>query len=366
MTLGSIMPRRLLALLLCVGLPGLLGVSGCSSIGLGRGAGGSKPPVSASSKNNQPGATSKNGGFYMDDGPAADAPANLDAVPDAIPVAEPLSRGANKPYNVFGVDYVPQTDLSTPYRQRGVGSWYGRKFHGQKTSSGEIYNMFGMTAAHPTLPIPSYVRVTNVKNGKSVVVRVNDRGPFLHGRLIDLSYAAAYKLGYVNNGSSELEVEKFTPELIAAYKPGSNLVLAPLAAASVPVPSAGSTPQVPADSAPVATSYPTTDPISAFAASTVVDINPVTLPEQAQTTVATDAGKGFYLQLGAFGQRDNADTMVRRIGSEPGMQTTQLVVKPFKSLFKVLAGPYGDRMQAQAAAQKIQSLLSLEPLVLQP
>src|SRR5512137_2349942 len=148
--------------------------------------------------------------YYLDDGPGDKAPANLDAIPDAVPRPEPLHRFANRPYSVFGREYVPATSLR-PYRERGVASWYGRKFHGQKTSSGETYDMYAMTAAHPTLPLPSYARVTNVATGRSVVVRVNDRGPFLHDRVIDLSFAAASKLGIAQKGSGEVEVEAVLP-----------------------------------------------------------------------------------------------------------------------------------------------------------
>ena len=104
--------------------------------------------------------------YYLDDGPGDRPPANLDAIPDAVPRSEPLHRFANRPYSVFGRDYVPATSLR-PYRERGVASWYGRKFHGQKTSSGETYDMYAMTAAHPTLPLPSYARVTNIGDGAS-------------------------------------------------------------------------------------------------------------------------------------------------------------------------------------------------------
>ena len=133
----------------------------------------------------EPSSSARSGGYYLDDGPGTNAPANLDAIPDAVPRLEPLHRFANRPYSVLGRDYVPATELR-PYRERGIASWYGRKFHAQKTSIGETYDMYAMTAAHPTLPLPSYARVTNLANGRSVVVRVNDRGPFLPGRLIDL------------------------------------------------------------------------------------------------------------------------------------------------------------------------------------
>jgi rare lipoprotein A len=160
------------------------------------------------------GSTPKKGGYYKDDGPQANPPTNLASVPDAQPRAEPLHKFANRPYEVFGKNYVPLTSVR-PFRQRGIASWYGKRFHGQKTASGEIYDMYAMTAAHPTLPIPSYARVTNVRNGRQVVVRVNDRGPFHSNRVIDLSYAAAYRLGYIEAGSAEVEVEAVVPSVRA-------------------------------------------------------------------------------------------------------------------------------------------------------
>jgi len=150
------------------------------------------------------------GGYYKDDGPGSTPPPNLAQIPDAEPKSEPLHRYANRPYRVFGTDYVPLAQLQA-FRQRGVASWYGRRFHGQKTASGELYDMYAMTAAHPTLPIPSYIRVTNLANGRSVVVRVNDRGPFHASRIVDLSYAAAYRLGYIQAGSAQVELEAVLP-----------------------------------------------------------------------------------------------------------------------------------------------------------
>jgi len=150
------------------------------------------------------------GGYYKDDGPGENPPANLASVPDAVPRPEPLHKYANRPYEVFGKKYVPLASVQ-PFSQRGVASWYGKKFHGQKTSSGETYDMYKMTAAHPTLPIPSYARVTNLSNGRSVVVRVNDRGPFHNNRIMDLSYAAAYKLGYIGAGSAQVQIDAIVP-----------------------------------------------------------------------------------------------------------------------------------------------------------
>ena len=153
-----------------------------------------------------------------DDGPGGPLPADLDRIADARPRSEPLNTGANSPYTALGRKYVPFQSL-TPYRQRGIATWYGRKFHGKPTSSGERYDMYAMTAAHTILPIPSYARVTNLSNGRSIVVRVNDRGPFHAERIIDLSYAAAYKLGFVNAGSARVEVEAILPRSSAARMP---------------------------------------------------------------------------------------------------------------------------------------------------
>ena len=168
---------------------------------------------SVSDKSPAPTKSAKSGGYYLDDGPDATPPPNLDAIPDAVPRAEPLNRFANRPYDVLGSSYVPQTERRA-YSEEGVASWYGKRFHGKKTASGEPYDMYAMTAAHPTLPIPSYVRVTSLASGKSVVVRINDRGPFHSKRIIDLSYVAASKLGYVGNGSTRVRVESLDP---AAY-----------------------------------------------------------------------------------------------------------------------------------------------------
>ena len=169
-----------------------------------------KPTISTSTL---PPAGSGRGGYYLDDGPGDKIPGGLEKTPDAAPRVEPFSPRANRPYSVFGTTYTPVTD-NRSFTQRGVGSWYGKKFHGKKTSSGELYDMYKMTAAHPTLPIPSYSRVTNLDNGKQIIVRINDRGPFRSSRIIDLSYTAALKLGYLGKGSGMLQVEHLRPEEI--------------------------------------------------------------------------------------------------------------------------------------------------------
>ena len=147
------------------------------------------------------------GGRYSlrQDVPPEDAP-KLDHVKNAVPRYEPYTRGGNKNYNVWGQDYEVWQDVEN-YRDEGLASWYGAKFHGFETSNGEVYDMYAMTAAHKNLPLPSFVRVTNKANGKQVVVRVNDRGPFHEGRVIDLSYAAAYKLGMLGTGTAPVSVE---------------------------------------------------------------------------------------------------------------------------------------------------------------
>jgi rare lipoprotein A len=183
-------------------IPGLaviiLALAGC----------GSSPPAPAKKTASIP--TAKNGGYYLDDGPEANPPPNLDAIPDAVPREEPLHRFANRTYVALGNTYTPQTEHRA-YSEEGLASWYGRRFHGKKTASGELYDMYAMTAAHPTLPIPSYARVTALKSGKSVVVRINDRGPFHSTRVIDLSYTAAYKLGLLKSGSGRVRVDSIDP-----------------------------------------------------------------------------------------------------------------------------------------------------------
>lgn len=159
--------------------------------------------------------TMRSGGYYQNDGPPKRSRVDLSTIADPVPRFEPRSDSGNDPYIVFGKTYYPLREAKD-YRERGIASWYGKKFHGKRTSSGEPYDMYAMTAAHRTLPLPSYVRVRNLANGHAVIVRVNDRGPFLHNRLIDLSYAAALKLGIVSTGTGVVEVEALAAETNAA------------------------------------------------------------------------------------------------------------------------------------------------------
>jgi rare lipoprotein A len=245
------------------------------------------------------------GAYYKDDGPGANPP-DLAAIPDAVPKPEPLHRFANRPYQVFGKDYVPAT-MVAPFRQSGVGSWYGRRYHGAATSSGERYDMYAMTAAHPTLPIPSYVRVINLANGRSVVVRINDRGPFHSERIIDLSYVAAWKLGYSEAGSARVEVEAIIPGTAPA-------AVAPARA------------------------------------------------ELEQKQEAAAEAKGIYLQLGAFSGREAAENFRVRVYRELAWLSEAIQIVASGDLFRLHLGPYRSQEEARPIADRIQSEFKLRPV----
>ena len=262
-------------------------------------------------------------GYYKDDGPGANVPSNLDSIPDARPQFEALSRSANRPYTVFGREYVPATSLR-PYKERGVASWYGRKFHGQKTSTGETYDMYAMTAAHPTLPLPSYAKVTNTASGKSVVVRVNDRGPFLHGRVIDLSYAAAHRVGIAQRGSGEVEVEAIIP---------AETVLVTAA----PLPPVSSAPAV----AP-----------------------PGNLPSEAGAPVpVAPTDGGFAVQLGAFASYGNAQNFVAHLANQLMPLGVEPKIRQASGLFRVYVGPYPTRESARQTADRLRDALGLSSTI---
>ncbi|MBT9566829.1 MAG: septal ring lytic transglycosylase RlpA family protein [Thiobacillus sp.] len=238
--------------------------------------------------------TVKTGGYYLDDGPEATPPANLDAVPDAVPRAEPLHRFANRTYVALGNTYAPLTEWR-PYSEEGVASWYGRRFHGKKTASGEAYDMYAMTAAHPTLPIPSYARVTSLKNGRSVVVRINDRGPFHSKRVIDLSYTAAHKLGYLGQGSARVRVESLNP---ADYATGTD-----------------------------------------------------------------SSSEGLFLQVGAFGQPENAHKLLERLKNELELDDARVRVVLVGTLHRVQIGPYASEDDARADRARVRERLDLKAVL---
>ncbi|MBI2959531.1 MAG: septal ring lytic transglycosylase RlpA family protein [Betaproteobacteria bacterium] len=272
------------------------------------------------------------GGYYQDDGPG-DNPPNIGAIAEPEPRVEPLHRFANNPYNVFGRDYSPFRELR-PFRERGVASWYGRKFHGQRTSSGEPYDMYAMTGAHPLLPIPSYARVTHLGNGRSVIVRINDRGPFRSERVIDLSWSAAAKLGYAEIGSALVEVEAIT----AADMP----VLASRRGAQAPAPIASARGEAVARARPVA-------PAPASEASL---LDPAPPRAAAPAPAAADAG-GVFLQLGAFSARENAESFRTRLRQSLAWLGEAIHILHADGLFRVHLGPYRDRLEASGIAERI-------------
>jgi rare lipoprotein A len=287
-----------------------------------------------------PPAPPRPGGYYLDDGPGANPPADIDSIPDAVPRVEPLNRGTARPYVVMGKSYTPMTSLG-PYSARGVASWYGRRYHGKPTSSGEPYDMYAMTAAHTTLPIPSYVRVTNVKNGKSVVVRVNDRGPFVEGRIIDLSYTAAHRIGVLGGGHALVDIETIIPGVA-----GSTIATAPPAAAAARNP----VPVAPAAEPPPVAAPPSAAPPAPPAA-------------QAQPPVTADAA-GYYLQLGAFGSRDNAENFLARMRAQVDWLAGNLHIFSRDGLFRVHAGPYPAEVDARRDADRVNQALGVRPFVM--
>ncbi len=236
------------------------------------------------------------GGYYKDDGPPRHDHARVSQVRDAVPRHERLAESGNEPYSVNGKTYYPLKH-ALGYRQRGVASWYGRMFHGRRTSSGEPYNMYAMTAAHRTLPLPSYVKVRNLRNGKQVTVRVNDRGPFLHNRLIDLSYAAAYRLGIVSTGTGLVEVSAVTPgEIEASPQPRTIAV---------------------GDAAPR---------------------SPV-----------------IYIQVGAFAQRHNAESMRHRLRNHAHHPVVmQHARMQRRDIYRVRVGPIASVEEADEVAERMQ------------
>lgn len=292
----------------------------------------------------------RGGAYYKDDGPGDEIPDNLDDIPDAQPRPEPLHRFANRPYVVLGKAYEPYSSLR-PHQERGVASWYGKKFHGQKTSIGEPYDMFSMTAAHPTLAIPSYVRVTSVGNGKSVVVRVTDRGPFHADRVIDLSYAAAHRLGYVDNGSTLVEVESILPE------GATTMSYAQVMPAPRPARAVGAAAERDEIELLAAKLGLNTD----SAPSLVAEATLPAPPRVASTgsTAATDGG--VFLQLGAFASADNAETLRSHLQRELDWLNEGIQIAAGGGMHRVHLGPYPSRADAEKVAERIRLALGYRP-----
>ncbi|MFA5663106.1 septal ring lytic transglycosylase RlpA family protein [Castellaniella sp.] len=290
---------------------------------------------------------SRPGGYYKDDGPGARIPADVAAIPNAVPRVEQHAPANFRPYEVFGVRYQPLAE-NQPYEQTGTASWYGRKFHGARTANGEIYDMYTMTAAHPTLPLPSYAIVTRPANGRSIIVRINDRGPFHSGRIIDLSWVAAAKLGLIGPGSGTVVVKAITnSDILAGHYPGGS----PDTATAIARAPTGFT-------TPVATASPPVAPgEAADPAATPVD------PEGLAHVRHEPAGGGIYLQYGAFSSADNAQALATRVNTRLEGLGIPVSVSRQAALYKVRSGPYPSRDQAAQDAGLLLETLGLQPVI---
>jgi rare lipoprotein A len=337
--------------------------------------------------------TARTGGDAGRDGPDASPPSGLDRIPDAAPRVESIRPGGpNKPYEMLGREYVPFTQ-DRAFKERGLASWYGRKFQGRPTASGEIYDMYAMTAAHPTLPIPSYARVRNPANGREIVVRVNDRGPFHPGRVIDLSYTAALRLDLLR-AVAPVEIERITYEEIRAgtWRRGTGVDGTQLAREPTSAPPLVAVAALPADVRPTATGAEDsvaaaapegreTPPAADAKSSTLgaLALAPPTPPtdagirNEAAATIDdapsarafTKPARGFWVQLGAFRDRDGATAFQRRVGSELAGLSPLLAVFSESALFRLQAGPYPSREEARGAAENIRTALQLVTVIVE-
>ncbi|WP_298051564.1 septal ring lytic transglycosylase RlpA family protein [uncultured Paenalcaligenes sp.] len=279
------------------------------------------------------------GGYYKDDGPGANIPKNLHAIPNATPRIERHAPANMRPYTVLGQSYTPLTN-DQPFRQTGHASWYGKKFHGRKTANGETYDMYAMTAAHPTLPLPSYAKVTRPQSGQSVIVRINDRGPFHRSRIIDLSYVAAAKLGLIGPGSGTVIVEAITHDDIrnGRYLTDSNQKN-----------TTGSVEAIPVENAP--------EPRL-----TTVDSRQTIPPPIPLSPIAGNGLPRIYLQFGAFRNAQSATELANHINQEVGqLDYHDAHIEPANELFRVQMGPYESRAEALTAAQLIETETGLKP-----
>jgi rare lipoprotein A len=327
----------------------------------------------------EPARAQRGGGYYLDDGPGATPPADLDSIPEPVPRLEPLRPANMRPYVVMGQSYKPIAELQ-PYRARGIATWYGRRYHGKPTSSGEIYDMYGISAAHPTLPIPSYARVTNLANGRSVVVRINDRGPFIDNRLIDLSYTAAHRIGLLASGSALVEVEAIIPD---GSPPATAVAVLSPPPAGMPAGAASASPAGRyADEPPPRAAVADADPILAVIAAAseplparaAPPIQPIGTHERAAADAIPAAGgandTGFlaaadavFLQLAAFGSRENAERYLARARTRLEWLAGRLHLVSIGGLYRVHVGPYGSASDARREAERLGAELGSEPLI---
>jgi len=272
------------------------------------------------------------GGYYLDDGPGDNAPENIDSIPSATLKTEQSYERANQPYSALGQKYTPMTSY-VPYKKQGIASWYGKRFHGKKTSTGDIYDMYAMSAAHTVLPIPSYAKVTNPINGRSVIVRINDRGPFKHDRLIDLSYAAAFQLRLIKQGSGLVEVETIdtSPEALRKISADKSI-------------------QIASQAQNISTENSTNIKISPTAQTESIEQLP---------TVASSTSTQFYVQAGAFKNEANGDLLQKRIQSLQLGQNVGVANVYNNGLYRVKLGPFSSKSDADISAANIRRQLNI-------
>ena len=260
-------------------------------------------PLLEEEENNKP-KVKNSGAYYLDDGPDKNPPENLDKIPDAEPKYEALSKRASRPYVAFDKKYIPMKKI-IPFEEEGYASWYGKRYHGRKTSIGETYDMYQMTGAHKTLPLPCYIKVTNLKNKRSVIIRVNDRGPFIDQRIVDLSYAAAHRLDIIKNGSELVKIEMVNPSLAK-----KNLI------------------------------------------------------EPLQDASASNSIKSFYIQAGAFSSEENASYLINRLSKIKFKKSLSIKKLNKNSLHLVAIGPYASKEIAEEALIDITKKIQLNSFII--
>ena len=246
----------------------------------------------------------KKGAYYLDDGPEENPPDNLDKIPDAKPKYEPLSKTANRPYVAFNKKYFPMKKI-IPFTEKGHASWYGKRYHGRKTSIGETYDMYQMTGAHKTLPLPCYIKVTNLGNNLSVIIRVNDRGPFIDERIVDLSYAAAHRIKIIERGSELVKIEMVNPSLVK---------------------------------------------------NDIKEIN--------KDLLKVSSTKNFYIQAGAFSNEDNASNLMNRLSKIKFKDALNIKKINKNSLHLITIGPYNNQQNAEKALIIISKKIQLNSFII--
>ncbi len=312
------------------------------------------------------------------DGAPSNPPSGLSRTPDAEPRVENIrgGGGTSKHYTVLGRSYAPIAD-DRPFKETGLASWYGSKFHSQSTASGEPYDMYAMTAAHKTLPLPSYVRVRNPANGREAIVRVNDRGPFHEDRVIDLSYAAAAKLDLLR-GVAPVEIERITNQEIQAgtWRRGDEGTAQTMTASAtlspaplpLPLPTSSQSVDVPAVFTMPVVSAPRAEVTDLPAMQPPQPPQPATPPPSSAPTADAPPGMstaGFWVQLGAFSQRDGAIAFQQKMAATMPQLATSLNVFSEGGTHRVQAGPYASRDTARSTAEQLRSGLQLAPIVVE-